>query len=266
MTTPFSGMDPYLELPSMWPDVHNRLIVAISDQIQERIAPNYRAVITPYVVFERIEIAPMRAIVPDIGLFEREVPHAPRAPRGGSVAVCEPSPALLTLPALWTIPTEYARVEIRTVHDHVLVTAIEILSPANKRPGEGAESYEKKRQELFQSTAHLLEIDLLRAGKRPQTARPLPNAPYFIFLSRADYRRYVEIWYWTLQQSIPIVPVPLRPPDEPVPLDVGAALHDTYRRARYDLDIDYHQPPPPPELSAEDAAWLDEYLQAAELR
>ncbi len=259
MQSPFPGMDPYLEVPSMWPDVHNSLISTIRDQIQAALVPNYRAVITPYTVTEHIEIAPVRsALIPDVGVFERESPHS----EGGTAVAVPPAP--LTLPATMAIPTEYARVEIRTVRDHVLVTAIELLSPANKRPGqEGADAYEQKRQVLFASSAHLLEIDLLRNGQRPQVARPLPAAPYFIFLSRAERRPTIEIWPLSLREAIPPVPVPLRPPDPPVPLDVGAALHDTYQRARYDLEIDYGHPPPPPELAAEDAAWLDAHLRAA---
>ena len=30
MATPFPGMDPYLERSDVWPDVHNRLIVALA--------------------------------------------------------------------------------------------------------------------------------------------------------------------------------------------------------------------------------------------
>jgi hypothetical protein len=260
-TAPFPGMDPYLEQSSMWPDVHNRLIVAICDQIQAALVPNYRAVITPYTVFESIEIAPVRAVIPDVGLFERDAPQ-----QQGSTAVASEA-APLTLPAVMEVPTDYARIEIRTVRDHLLVTAIELLSPANKRPGStGADAYEKKRQELFRSTAHLLELDLLRAGTRPQVARPLPAAPYFIFLSRVQRRPYIDIWPLALQTPIPLVPVPLRHPDPPVPLDLGAAIHETYRRARYDLELDYRADPPPPDLAPEDAAWLDAHLKAAGLR
>ncbi|NJK80305.1 MAG: DUF4058 family protein [Chloroflexaceae bacterium] len=261
MQSPFPGMDPYLEQPSMWPDVHNSLIAAIRDQLQIALAPNYRAVITPYTVFESIEIAPVRAVIPDVGMFERD---ASRTMESTAVAI-EAAP--LTLPAMMDVPTEYARIEIRTVRDHVLVTAIELLSPANKRPGaEGADAYEKKRQELFRSTAHLLEIDLLRGGRRPQVARPLPEASYFIFLSRVQHRPYIDIWPLSLRESIKPVPIPLCHPDPPIPLDLGAAIHETYRRARYDLDIDYRTDPPPPALSPEDAAWLAEHLQAAGVR
>jgi len=36
MPSPFPGMDPYLEAPDLWPDVHARLIA----QIAEQLTPN----------------------------------------------------------------------------------------------------------------------------------------------------------------------------------------------------------------------------------
>lgn len=261
MDSPFPGMDPYLEAPSLWPDVHHRLITLMCDQLQAMLAPRYRAVITPYVLFESLEITPVRRAVPDVAVVERAYSGA--AP--DSAAEFDEAP--LTLPALVEMPVEYARIEIRTVRDQTLVTAIELLSPANKRPGpDGADAYEKKRQDIFASTAHLLEIDLLRGGQRPRLAQPLPEASYFIFLSRAQRRPYVEVWPLQLRDPIKPVPVPLLPPDPPVALDVGAAIREAYRRARYDLEIDYTQPPPPPDLSPEDAAWLDAHLRACGLR
>jgi PIN domain nuclease of toxin-antitoxin system len=187
-----------------------------------------------------------------------------RESRGGA-AVIEEAP--LTLPASMQVPVEYARIEIRTARDQILVTAIELLSPANKRPGaDGAEAYEQKRQEIFFSTAHLLEIDLLRNGRRPQIARPLPDAPYFIFLSRMQRRPQIEIWPLSLRAPIKPVPVPLRHPDPPVALDLTEAIRTAYQRARYDLEIDYSQPPPPPDLSSDDASWLDGFLRERGLR
>ncbi|MBC8161879.1 MAG: DUF4058 family protein [Roseiflexaceae bacterium] len=261
MELPFPGMDPYLEQPSMWPDVHSSLIGAIRDQLQSRIAPTYRAVITPYSAFESLEIAPVRRVVPDIGIYERDVFE----PGGGVAVAIEPAP--LTMPALMEVPTEYARIEIRTVGDQVLITAIELLSPVNKRPGaEGAEAYDKKRQELFRSAVHLIDIDLLRAGRRPQMARELPDAPYFIFLSRMQRRPQLEVWPLSLRAPIKPIPVPLRHPDPDVPLDLGLAIRDAYSRARYDLEIDYRAPPPAPPLAPDDAAWLDAHLRERGLR
>ncbi len=96
--------------------------------------------------------------------------------------------------------------------------------------------------------------------------QPLPDAPYFIFLSRAERRPTIEIWPVALAQPIPTIPIPLRYPDVDIPLDLNAALALIYRSARYDYRIDYRQTPPPPELSAEEAGWVDELLHAHGLR
>lgn len=210
---------------------------------------------------ETLAIAPNR-FIPDVGVFEREAPLPPL--RGGATTI---APAPLTGTVTMELPTRYHRLEIRTIADDVLVTAIEILSPVNKRPGiDAADAYERKRREIFRSAAHLLEIDLLRGGRRPELVQPLPNAPYFIFLSRAARRPTIEIWPVALTKPMPIVPIPLRYPDADIPLDLNVALALIYRSARYDYRIDYRQTPPPPELSAEEAGWVDELLHARGLR
>ncbi len=260
MDIPFPGMDPFLEQRSLWPDVHHRIITAICDQIQTQIVPRYVAQITPYIAFESLEIAPTRMAVPDVSIYERDLPGA-----GPAAVAVEPAP--LTGTAVMMVQTRYARVEVRTVKDATLVTAIELLSPANKRPGaDGADAYEKKRQELYLSSAHLLEIDLLRGGQRPRLAEPLPDYPYFVLLSRAERRPTIEIWPIGLQAPLPVLPVPLLPPDPDVALNLGAVLQQVYRNARYDVQVDYREPPPPPEISPDDSAWLDARLRERGLR
>src|SRR5262249_10879314 len=106
-----------------------------------------------------------------------------------------------------------------------------------------------------------LRIDLLRAGERPSLAEPLPEASYFIILSRAERRPVAEVWPLHLQEPLPVLPVPLLPPDPDVPLDLGRALATIYDRSGYDLRIAYTQPPPAPTLSTEDARWLETHLQ-----
>lgn len=249
MQPPFPGMDPYLETPSLWPDVHAALATALRRQLQRQISPRYAAVLVPYTAYETIDVTTARTVVPD----NRGLARAQTAPLSG----------LLTV----DLPTRYSRIEIRTLSDETLVTAIEILSPVNKRPGaEGVDAYERKRREILRSEVHLLEIDLLRAGRRPSLATPLPPNPYFVFLSRVEQRPRVDIWPLTIQNAIPLVPVPLRAPDPDVPLDLSGALHDIYADARYDLRIDYRQNPPLPEVSPADAAWLDAHLRECGLR
>jgi hypothetical protein len=84
----------------------------------------------------------------------------------------------------------------------------------------------------------------------------LPDEPYFAFLSRAQYRPRIFIWPMSLREPLPVVAVPLLPPDPDLPLDLTAALKRIYAIARYDLRIDYGQAPPQPELTAEAAAWV----------
>ncbi len=261
MDSPFPGMDPYLEAHYLWPDFHARLSFAISDQLQPFLSPRYIAALTPHVALESLAIALTRHIVPDIGVLDRDMPGTMR---GGGTAIAA---APLTGTVERAVTTRYHRVEIRARGDEALVTAIEILSPVNKRPGaDAAETYERKRREIFDSTTHLLEIDLLRAGRRPALIEPLPDAPYFIFLSRIERRPTIEIWPLMLQQPIPIVPVPLLAPDPDVPLDLTAALARIYQSARYDLSVDYRQPPPLPALTAAEADWADERLRVRGLR
>lgn len=54
--------------------------------------------------------------------------------------------------------------KIRDRKSRKLVTVIEVLSPANKRPGPDRDQYVVKRQQLLGSLAQLLEIDLLQGG------------------------------------------------------------------------------------------------------
>ncbi len=41
MRPPFPGMDPWLENPTIWPDVHNSLIAAIRDVLAPVVQPRY---------------------------------------------------------------------------------------------------------------------------------------------------------------------------------------------------------------------------------
>lgn len=102
MEPPFPGMDPYLEAPSLWPDAHHRLITTLCDQVQAQLGPQYTAIITPYVAFESIDIAPVRLAVPDIAIVDRDAPAAT-----GSTVVVAPAPLIGT--AAMEVPTRYAR-------------------------------------------------------------------------------------------------------------------------------------------------------------
>jgi hypothetical protein len=186
------------------------------------------------------------SLYPDIGVVTGQVP----AMETQSTAAVEPPLRLATV-----IPqaVPHVSIEIHDVAQRQLVTAIEILSPTNKR-GEGRLEYLAKRRRLLVSSAHLIELDLLRAGQRVPMQHPLPDAPYFVLLSRAERRPLLDIWPVALDQQLPTIPVPLLPGDADLLLDLQATFTATYDLLGYDLLIDYGQPPDSP-LSAVEAAW-----------
>ncbi len=80
------------------------------------------------------------------------------------------------------------------------------------------------------------------AAKWTTLRQPLPPAPYFVLLSRAEARPLTDVWPVELWQPLPTVPVPLLPGDADVPLDLQAALTSVYDGFGYDLAIDYTTP------------------------
>jgi hypothetical protein len=45
MPSPFPGMDPYLEHPSAWFNIHHRLITAIADDLAPQLLPKYQVLV-----------------------------------------------------------------------------------------------------------------------------------------------------------------------------------------------------------------------------
>ena len=89
---------------------------------------------------------------------------------------------------------------------------------------------------------------------------PLPPADYLVMVATAGERPRCSVWPISVRQPLPTIPIPLLDPDPPVPLALGQALHTAYECARYDLRVDYRQPPMPP-LAPEDAAWAAAVLR-----
>ncbi len=46
MHSPFPGMNPYLENPELWSEVHHRLITALADAIESNLSLKYRVTIS----------------------------------------------------------------------------------------------------------------------------------------------------------------------------------------------------------------------------
>ncbi|MEM7539254.1 MAG: DUF4058 family protein [Chloroflexota bacterium] len=261
MASPFPGMDPYIETPEIWSDFHVDLATEIRAHLNAEIQPNYYASTVTYVAYDVVQVSQsrMRSISPDVSVWHRGPNNGasaamPSRTSSNAVALIDP-PQIKSL-----IPTEsalrLANVEIRQTGSDERVTAIEILSPINKRNGQGRQQFLRKRQELLGSDVHVMQIDLLRRGERSPLETEIPTAPYYVTLSRIEERPEIDVWAIQLQSRLPIVPIPLIMPDRDVALDLGMIVRSVYQRGGYGTRIDYTQPVPLPALDDEQKGWV----------
>jgi len=259
MRSPFPGMNPYLENPELWAEVHSRLIVAIADAIAPPLRPNYYVAVEKRTYMAEPEDS-LLVGVPDVSVFTKSVQDQ-RSEKAAATAVMSASePLTVAVPLMEEVQERY--LEIREVKSGAVVTAIEVLSPKNKRAGEGRDAYLRKRQQVLTSLTHLVEIDLLRAGKPMPIQGDVPDTAYRILVSRGDRRPTAHLYAFTLRDDIPVFPLPLRPGDEEPEVNLNEILNGVYERAGFDLRIDYTQPVQPA-LTQEDRDWVREQLQQA---
>jgi hypothetical protein len=150
-----------------------------------------------------------------------------------------------------------------------VVTAIEVLSPANKRRGRGRKSYLHKRKILIDAEASFVEIDLLRDGApttelSPRETAQLGPCHYRVVVLRNDPQRE-EVYPIPLARRFPVVGVPLAHGDPDVPLDLQAAFNRCWEEGPYPGLLRYHAPPPGT-LSEEELAWCVARLRETGLR
>jgi hypothetical protein len=221
MPSPFPGMNPYLEQDDVWEDFHGRFVPIAAEFIGEQIQPAY-------------------IVKLGVNVYIHEPPYARLVP---PVDVCR-EPYL----------------EIRDRQSRQLVTALELLSPTNKRPGPDRQQYLHKRQQLFHARVNLVEIDLLRGGPR-LPLEDLPACDYYAMVARPEDHPKAAIWPIRLPDALPTIPIPLRPPDGDARLDLQAVVQRAYDTAGYRHYI-YEGTPKPP-LSEADQAWAAELARHA---
>ncbi len=262
MPSPFPGMDPYLEAPDLWPDVHHLLISTSVEQLQPRLlSRGYYAAIEVRVWIE----FPERSVYPDVSLLKRR-PARPKRPEKTKVLVAD-EPVRLPLRS---VERREAYLQVHDVASRSLVTGIEFLSPSNKARTEARTLYKKKRAEFIQGGVNLVEVDLLRAGRpllrlpRSVTHHRSRNSRYLINIVRPASREY-EYYPVSLRQRLPRSLVPLRLGEVDEVLDLQDVLRRAYEVGAYATRIDYNGPPDPP-LVGDDAAWAQDLLAKARSR
>src|SRR6266545_4130168 len=252
MKSPFPGMDPYLE--QFWPDVHAALIIYARDQLEEQLPGNLIARVEERIVFE-VETEQSHTAYPDVKITERP------GRRGAATAVL--SEVAVREPVIVECATEPATETYINILEagpaQRLVTVIEVLSLSNKLPGDGQRQYRPKQWELCRAGVSLVEIDLLRQGQRVLglPALRIPRrvrTTYQVCVRRGSEAQRFEVYPVPLEAPLPAFRVPLRKKDADIRLDLQALLEQVYRKGRYHLTINYHEPPDPP-LTREEAKW-----------
>jgi hypothetical protein len=260
MLYPFPGMNPYLENPELWLEVHHRLITALAIALAPPLRPKYRVAIEKRTYLsdgqESVEVG-----IPDVSVISRKSTTAQ-------------TPSIATLPTqseftVVTIPVPQEMregyLEIREVATSRVVTVMEVISPSNKRAGKGREAYEEKRMVVLSSPTHLIEIDLLRSGKPMQILSEIPQTDYRILVARKNRRPQAQLYGFSIRQEIPKFLLPLESGDTELLVDLQSLLVEVYEQAGFDLAIDYTLEPVP-SLKKEDKVWVDTILREKGLR
>jgi hypothetical protein len=256
MPSPFPGMDPWLEAPDLFPALHERMTVAITDALNAAMPPGYVATLK-----HSVWVDPELRREPDVALYGRNFPP-------------ESEGGISTLPGMLALgrkrksdPIEEPYLEIVSDRGKRLVTAVEVISVTNKRAGrQGRESYQQKQEEYALGRVNLVEIDLLRRGPHvgvvplPRLRRRLGAFDYHVSALLAGKSPTYHAAGFRLTDPLPTVSIPLDAGVPPVPVALQPMLDAAYDRARYHELFSYADPPDPP-LTPEQQAWAEGFLR-----
>lgn len=248
MKLQFPGMNPYLENPDLWTEVHFGLISVLARSLNTVITPKYRAAVEKRVYSDSLLVG-----IPDVSVAQRG--WEPIQTRVSTETLSQP--VLVTVPLTEEVQERY--LEVQEVGTGLVVTVLEVLSPKNKRVGEGKTKYDAKRQAILNSTANLVEIDLLRTGE-PKPVSGGIASDYRILVSRSAQRPAAELYPFNLRDEIPRFLLPLEQKTEEPIVDLKQMLNQVYEEAALDLAIDYTRQPIPP-VSEADFTWIQARIQ-----
>lgn len=252
MPSPFPGMDPFIE-GQMWRDFHLSMIFVLRELLMERVVPKYFVKVEETIYLQEPDRSSSRRY-PDVSVSvaDVELPFSTKSETGTAVLV---EPKVYTAPKVRTVRQRHLEVIERETRR--LVTAIEVLSPTNK--GESYRQYLAKRAEFLSNYVNLVELDLLRDGKRLPTIEPLEPADYYAFVSRPNRLPRFEGYGWSMSQVLPTISIPLRTEDPDALLDLQQVFTTVYDRSGYRYSLDHRSVVEPP-LSPAESGWVQQTL------
>lgn len=255
MPAMFPGMNPYLEHPDLWPEIHPRFVNALARLLQQEVSDRYNVIIRKRVY---------RVSGEDSLVVGQPAQDTCSSANGSSSQ--QPIPTYIAVPQ--TIQEDY--IEIVDHQVGTTVTIVETLTPQKKRPGRGRENYEQRCEAIFGGDTHFVEIDLLR-GWEPISAYGPSDIDYRVLVSRSDQRPKAEMYTWQVNAPIPPLTLPISRPQDGAgaqafcTVNLKQALDNACAGSTYDFSINYERDPIPP-LHPEAAQWLAALLEKAGLR
>ena len=106
MRSPFPGMNPYLESPALWSEVHSWLIVELARLLNQFITPKYRAAVEKRVYEESILVG-----IPDVSLVRQRSTAVPQPQSmSQSTTLTLSQPVLVELPESETSIERYLEI------------------------------------------------------------------------------------------------------------------------------------------------------------
>ena len=269
-------MDPYLE--SRWGDVHARLCTYASDVVNRQLDGPYQATVNERVVLLGVDDG-KREVLPDVRVIRGPGPTGAGdvtsfTSNGNGTAAAVAEPAVQLRPFNVNLAVRPAKQRFVEIHERRrgdgedrLLCVIEFLSPSNKRAGDGQDKYRQKQQECRDNGVSLVEVDLIRAGRRTLMAPaaelpPKSKSAYMAAVYRTWNRDLVQVWPMPLAALLPELPVPVAEGKPEPRLPLRALLDQVYDNAGYRRFIDYSQPCDPP-LRGTDAKWAYTLLREA---
>jgi hypothetical protein len=242
-----------------WESFHARLIGDLQEAINVAVPSNYYAVAEMSLQISKMPLADdpfgRSRVRPDISIFQ-ETPQA----RTPSSYPATATPPVATFPLDVLVDDEPETVMAVLVYavdtddlPGLLVTRVEVLSPANKPPGSDYRNYLRKRTQTLRAGTQLVEIDLLHEQRAviadiPNYATGEATAyPYNITISfphQIGKPGATDLYGAGVLEPLPSIPIPLKGQDVVI-IDMNSVYQTAYQRVRFgSFVVDYAADPP----------------------
>lgn len=223
MPSPFPGMDPYLEAPDIWPDVHASLAVEISSRLNAILPPSYYARLGEYPEIDENE-----------DVFSDAIRH-----HFAEIRDASRNHHLVTLIEILSPSNKRPgkdRIAHRRKQSEILDSDASLVEIDLLRTGERVPA--------------ALEVQML-------LDRMQPPADYLVIVNRAWNRLNFQLFPATLREWLPCFPVPLKEGEPEILLDLQFVFNRVYDTGPYRRGaVDYSQPLHP--HLTDDAVWAAE--------